>query len=113
LINRRSFLPSACAEIFGPTHLGAVYGGLSLSPMIGSYVLSTVVFGRAYDAAEARDGGGEGGECRGAGCFCAAMMTCVACCVASLALTWRLCARTARVYEHAREEGRRAASRVV
>ena len=76
-------------------------------------MLSTVVFGRAYAAAEARDGGGEGGECRGAGCFRAAMMTCVACCVASLALTWRLCARTARVYEHAREEGRRAASRVV
>ena len=58
-------------------------------------------------------GGGVGGECRGAGCFRAAMMTCVACCVASLALTWRLCARTARVCENAREEGRRAASRVV
>jgi hypothetical protein len=77
--------------------------------MIGSYVLSTVVFGRMYDAAEARDGG----ECRGGGCFRVAMMTCVACCVASLALTWRLCVRTAHVYEHAREEGRRAASRVV
>jgi len=46
-----AFLPSACSEIFGPDHIGAVYGGLSLSPMLGSYVLSTRVFGSLYDAA--------------------------------------------------------------
>jgi hypothetical protein len=45
-----AFLPSACSEIFGPEHIGAVYGGLSLSPMLGSYALSTKVFGSLYDA---------------------------------------------------------------
>ena len=45
--------PSMSSEIFGAKHAGAVYGGLSVAPMIGSYGLSTGVFGRMYDAAAA------------------------------------------------------------
>ena len=45
--------PSMSSEIFGAKHAGAVYGGLSVAPMIGSYALSTGVFGRMYDAAAA------------------------------------------------------------
>jgi hypothetical protein len=44
-------LPTLTAELFGSKHVGAIYGWLSVSPMIGSYVLSTRVFGDAYDEA--------------------------------------------------------------
>ncbi len=53
--------PSMSSEIFGAKHAGAVYGGLSVAPMIGSYALSTGVFGRMYDAAAAAQAAAAGG----------------------------------------------------
>ena len=58
--------PSMSSEIFGAKHAGAVYGGLSVAPMIGSYGLSTGVFGRMY-AARRRGGAGGGGGSVGGG----------------------------------------------
>ena len=52
-------VPTMCCEMFGDDAVGAVYGWLSVSPMIGSYALSTAVFGRMYDAADPRAAAGE------------------------------------------------------
>ena len=54
-----------CCEMFGDDAVGAVYGWLSVSPMIGSYALSTAVFGRMYDAADPRAAAGERAAGRG------------------------------------------------
>ena len=60
-------LPVICAEIFGEKATGAVYGWLSVSPVLGSYVLSVRVFGGLYDRASAAAGAGAGGACVGGG----------------------------------------------
>ena len=118
--------PSMSSEIFGAEHAGAVYGGLSVAPMIGSYALSTGVFGRMYDAAAdaeaaaaaaaaahtpglsagnstASSGTGSGvGDCLGAGCFVDAMGICAAFALVAVVPCAIVSARTRHVYAHHR-----------
>jgi hypothetical protein len=118
--------PSMSSEIFGAEHAGAVYGGLSVAPMIGSYALSTGVFGRMYDAAAdaqaaaaaaeaahtpglsagnstASSGTGSGAEdCLGAGCFVDAMGICAAFALVAVVPCAIVSARTRHVYAHHR-----------
>ena len=109
-------LPALAAELFGAAHVGAVYGWLCVSPMLGSYVLSTRVFGDWYDDALAKQtsGGSDsaGGEktqpCLGGECFRGAFLVGAACAFASAAVTCVLAARCARVY--ARLRGKLAAA---
>lgn len=132
--------PSMSSEIFGAKHAGAVYGGLSVAPMIGSYALSTGVFGRMYDAAAAAQaaaagagshpGGGSdlyvagnstvpgGGDssadaCVGADCFSAAMGVCAAFALAATVPCAVVSARTRHVYEHHRRMILASAERAV
>ena len=95
------FLPILCAEVFGDDAIGAVYGWLSVSPMLGSYALSTAVFGRMYDAADP-NAAARGEACVGARCFAGAFVVCAAASAASVALTAWLGRRTAHVYEYHR-----------
>jgi hypothetical protein len=105
-------LPALAAELFGAAHVGAVYGWLCVSPMLGSYVLSTRVFGDWYDDALAKQtsGGSDsaGGEktqpCLGGECFRGAFLVGAACAFASAAVTCVLAARCARVYARLREK---------
>ena len=112
-----AFLPSACAEIFGPDHIGGLYGGLSLSPMLGSFVMSTKVFGHLYDlaVAAAAAGSDEGlnaaahdaaaaakVSCDGPACFKRAMFICALTAMGSTVLTVALCLRTSHVYAYHR-----------
>ena len=107
-------LPVICAEIFGEKATGAVYGWLSVSPVLGSYVLSVRVFGGLYDRASAAAGAGAGGACVGGGCFREAFAICAIASAASAALAAGLGARTARVYEwHARRIREASAERAV
>ena len=109
-------LPALAAELFGAAHVGAVYGWLCVSPMLGSYVLSTRVFGDWYDDALAKQtsGGSDsaGGEktqpCLGGECFRGAFLVGAACAFASAAVTCVLAVRCARVY--ARLRGKLAAA---
>jgi hypothetical protein len=112
-------LPALAAELFGAAHVGAVYGWLCVSPMLGSYVLSTRVFGDWYDNALAKQtsGGSDpaGGEksqttqpCLGGECFRGAFLVGAACAFASAAVTCVLAVRCARVY--ARLRGKLAAA---
>lgn len=135
--------PSMSSEIFGAKHAGAVYGGLSVAPMIGSYGLSTGVFGRMYDAAaaaQAAAGGGGGSDpgggsdlydvtgnstvgpgggdssvdaCVGADCFSAAMGVCAAFALAATVPCAVVSARTRHVYEHHRRRILASAERAV
>ena len=41
-------------ELFGTKNVGAIYGWLSVSPMLGSFFLSTKVFSYVYDSAMAK-----------------------------------------------------------
>ena len=110
-------LPTLTAELFGSKHVGAIYGWLSVSPMIGSYVLSTRVFGDAYDEAARRQnaevaGGAHGANdarssetfasCLGSACFRNAFLTGAAAALASAAVTCFLAARCKHVYSHLR-----------
>ena len=107
-------LPVICAEIFGEKATGAVYGWLSVSPVLGSYVLSVRVFGGLYDRASAAAGAGAGGACVGGGCFREAFAICAIASAASAALAAGLGARTSRVYEwHARRIREASAERAV
>ena len=112
-------LPALAAELFGAAHVGAVYGWLCVSPMLGSYVLSTRVFGDWYDDALAKQtsGGSDSasGEsekktqpCLGGECFRGAFLVGAACAFASAAVTCVLAVRCARVY--ARLRGKLAAA---
>lgn len=94
-------VPTMCCEMFGDDAVGAVYGWLSVSPMIGSYALSTAVFGRMYDAADPIAAAG-GNACVGARCFAGAFVVCAAASGAAVALTAWLGRRTAHVYEYHR-----------
>ena len=134
--------PSMSSEIFGAKHAGAVYGGLSVAPMIGSYALSTGVFGRMYDAAAAAQaaaaasgasdlGGGSdlstgnstvpgGGDasgrvdaCVGADCFSGAMGVCAAFALAATVPCAIVSARTRHVYAHHRRRILASAERAV
>ena len=132
--------PSMSSEIFGSKHAGAVYGGLSVAPMIGSYALSTGVFGRMYDAAAAAQaasagggsdsgggsdlyvtgnstvpGGGDGGgdSCVGSDCFSVAMGVCAAFALAATVPCAVVSARTSHVYEHHRRRILASAERAV
>ena len=99
---RTVVVPTMCCEMFGDDAVGAVYGWLSVSPMIGSYALSTAVFGRMYDAADPRAAAG-GNACVGARCFAGAFVVCAAASgAADRALTAWLGRRTAHVYEYHR-----------
>ena len=106
-------LPALAAELFGAAHVGAVYGWLCVSPMLGSYVLSTRVFGDWYDDALAKQtsGGSDsaGSEttkvetpCLGGECFRGAFLVGAACAFASAAVTCVLAVRCARVYARLR-----------
>ena len=106
-------LPALAAELFGAAHVGAVYGWLCVSPMLGSYVLSTRVFGDWYDDALARqapssgrstDGGVSVADrmCLGEECFRGAFLVGAACATASAAVTCALAVRCARVYARLR-----------
>lgn len=106
-------LPALAAELFGAAHVGAVYGWLCVSPMLGSYVLSTRVFGDWYDDALAKQtsggsdsaGGGEKTQekpCLGGECFRGAFLVGAACAFASAAVTCVLAVRCARVYARLR-----------
>jgi hypothetical protein len=110
-------LPTLTAELFGSKHVGAIYGWLSVSPMIGSYVLSARVFGDAYDEAARRQnaevaGGAHGADdarssetfasCLGSACFRNAFLTGAAAALASAAVTCFLAARCKHVYSHLR-----------
>ena len=110
-------LPALAAELFGAAHVGAVYGWLCVSPMLGSYVLSTRVFGDWYDDALAKQtsGGSDGGSagtrknektqpvpCLGGECFRGAFLVGAACAFASAAVTCVLAVRCARVYARLR-----------
>ena len=105
------FLPILCAEVFGDDAIGAVYGWLSVSPMLGSYALSTAVFGRMYDAADP-NAAAQGEACVGAMCFAGAFVVCAAASAASVALTAWLGRRTAHVYEYHRARVARVAEGV-
>ena len=133
--------PSMSSEIFGAKHAGAVYGGLSVAPMIGSYGLSTGVFGRMYDAAAAAQaaaasgssdlggasdpstgnstvpGGGDAsgrvGACVGADCFSGAMGVCAAFALAATVPCAIVSARTRHVYAHHRRRILASAERAV
>ena len=94
-------LPTLTAELFGSKHVGAIYGWLSVSPMIGSYVLSTRVFGDAYDEATRRQ---NAASCLGSACFRNAFLTGAVCALASAAVTCFLAARCAHVYSHLRRK---------
>jgi hypothetical protein len=102
------FLPILCAEVFGDDAIGAVYGWLSVSPMLGSYALSTAVFGRMYDAADP-NAAARGEACIGARCFAGAFVVCAAASAASVALTAWLGRRTVHVYEYHRARVARVA----
>ena len=99
-------LPTLTAELFGSKHVGAIYGWLSVSPMIGSYVLSTRVFGDAYDEATRRQNDARSSEtfasCLGSACFRNAFLTGAAAALASAAVTCFLAARCKHVYSHLR-----------
>ena len=107
-------LPALAAELFGAAHVGAVYGWLCVSPMLGSYVLSTRVFGDWYDDALAKQtsGGSDSADgeqtqlkpCLGGECFRGAFLVGAACAFASAAVTCVLAARCARVYARLREK---------
>lgn len=92
-----------------------------MAPMIGSYALSTGVFGRMYDAAAdaqaaaahtpglsagnstASSGTGSGvGDCLGAGCFVDAMGICAAFALVAVVPCAIVSARTRHVYAHHR-----------
>jgi hypothetical protein len=98
-------LPTLTAELFGSKHVGAIYGWLSVSPMIGSYVLSTRVFGDAYDEATRRQNDATSAtfaSCLGSACFRNAFLTGAVCASASAAVTCFLAARCKHVYAHLR-----------
>ena len=98
-------LPTLTAELFGSKHVGAIYGWLSVSPMIGSYVLSTRVFGDAYDEATRRQNDATSEtvvSCLGSACFRNAFLTGAAAALASAAVTCFLAARCKHVYSHLR-----------
>jgi hypothetical protein len=98
-------LPTLTAELFGSKHVGAIYGWLSVSPMIGSYVLSTRVFGDAYDEATQRQNDATSAtfvSCLGSACFRNAFLTGAVSASASAAVTCFLAARCKHVYKHLR-----------
>jgi hypothetical protein len=98
-------LPTLTAELFGSKHVGAIYGWLSVSPMIGSYVLSTRVFGDAYDEATQRQNDATSAtfvSCLGSACFRNAFLTGAVAALASAAVTCFLAARCKHVYAHLR-----------
>ena len=99
-------LPTLTAELFGSKHVGAIYGWLCVSPMLGSYVLSTRVFGDAYDEATRRQNAATSetrvASCLGGACFRRAFLVGAACALASAAVTCALAARCAHVYTHLR-----------
>ena len=108
-------LPTLTTELFGSKHVGAIYGWLCVSPMLGSYALSTRVFGDWYDDALARqapssgrstDGGVSVADrmCLGEECFRGAFLVGAACATASAAVTCALAVRCARVYARLREK---------
>ena len=124
--------PSMSSEIFGAKHAGAVYGGLSVAPMIGSYGLSTGVFGRMYDAAAAAQaaaagvgsdlstgnstvppGGGDASACVGPDCFSGAMGVCAAFALAATVPCAVVSARTRHVYAYHRRRILASAERAV
>ena len=47
-------MPAIVTELFGTKNVGAIYGWLSVSPMLGSFFLSTKVFSYVYDSAMAK-----------------------------------------------------------
>ena len=107
-------LPTLTTELFGSKHVGAIYGWLSVSPMLGSYFLSTRVFGDWYDETlqrqktpssgvnRAADSGDtpadDRGVCLGKACFRDAFLVGAACALASAAVTCVLAVRCAQVY---------------
>jgi hypothetical protein len=98
-------LPTLTAELFGSKHVGAIYGWLSVSPMIGSYVLSTRVFGDAYDEATQRQNDATSAtfvSCLGSACFRNAFLTGAVSALGSAAVTCFLAARCKHVYAHLR-----------
>ena len=98
-------LPTLTTELFGSKHVGAIYGWLCVSPMLGSYVLSTRVFGDAYDEATRRQNAATSETlalCLGGACFRDAFLVGAACALASAAVTCALAARCAHVYTHLR-----------
>ena len=103
-------LPTLTAELFGSKHVGAIYGWLSVSPMIGSYVLSTRVFGDAYDEATRRQNDATSetvASCLGSACFRNAFLTGAVSALASAAVTCFLAARCKHVYVYLRGKRQR------
>ena len=117
-------LPTIVTELFGQKHVGAIYGWLSVSPMIGSYLLSTQAFGDTYDrelAKQIKKYGGDGSpatsddhsnhsnpsmgnqsyvSCMGGECFANAFWIGGACAMLGAALTLILAKRCRHLYEH-------------
>jgi hypothetical protein len=76
-----------------------------VSPMIGSYVLSTRVFGDAYDEATQRQNDATSAtfvSCLGSACFRNAFLTGAVSALGSAAVTCFLAARCKHVYKHLR-----------
>ena len=78
-----ALIPAFCRSRFGFAHLASIYSFLLFGPMIGSYLGSTLMAGRLYDA-KAEEQGNEYGLCVGAECFRTSFLVlCASCCAAA------------------------------
>eukprot|EP00201_Polytomella_parva_P022951 CAMPEP_0175044902 /NCGR_PEP_ID=MMETSP0052_2-20121109/4089_1 /TAXON_ID=51329 ORGANISM="Polytomella parva, Strain SAG 63-3" /NCGR_SAMPLE_ID=MMETSP0052_2 /ASSEMBLY_ACC=CAM_ASM_000194 /LENGTH=1466 /DNA_ID=CAMNT_0016308301 /DNA_START=145 /DNA_END=4546 /DNA_ORIENTATION=+ len=111
-------IPAITTDIFGLKYFGTNYSLLQIGPAIGSYFLATLLMGREYEAAAAKQGGGM--NCVGRECYrtswvvlCILNASALTCTVSLMFVTRKLYRRLTRAAKKAVRAAERAADAAI